>query len=120
MTMFNVEAIRADFPILNRQVNGKPLVYFAGYKNHIGLYPGSKAIEILADDLKGYRTSKGTIQFPIEKPLPMALIKSISKTSIASTSLNLIFSIKNHKFFHDILQTSFLIYLYHFFQFFFF
>ncbi|WP_343531876.1 DUF1801 domain-containing protein [Pedobacter sp.] len=57
-------------------LNGN-LVHFAGYKNHIGLYPGSKAIEVFADKLKGYHTSKGTVQFPIEQPLPMALIKEL-------------------------------------------
>lgn len=67
---------KISYAIPTFTLNGN-LIHFAGYKNHIGLYPGSKAIEILADDLKGYRTSKGTIQFPIEKPLPMALIKKI-------------------------------------------
>jgi uncharacterized protein YdhG (YjbR/CyaY superfamily) len=57
-------------------LNGN-LVHFAGYKNHIGLYPGSKAIEVFADQLKGYHTSKGTVQFPIDKPLPMDLIKKL-------------------------------------------
>ncbi len=57
-------------------LNGN-LIHFAGYKNHIGLYPGSKAIEIFAEDLKNYPTSTGTVQFPIDKPLPMVLIKKI-------------------------------------------
>jgi len=57
-------------------LNGN-LIHFAGYKNHIGLYPGSKAIEVFADQLKGYHTSKGTVQFPIDQPLPMTLIKEL-------------------------------------------
>ncbi|WP_113662815.1 iron chaperone [Pedobacter nanyangensis] len=57
-------------------LNGN-LIHFAGYKNHIGLYPGSKAIEVFADRLKDYHTSKGTIQFPIDQPLPMILIKEL-------------------------------------------
>lgn len=63
-------------------LNGN-LIHFAGYKNHIGLYPGSKAIEVFADDLKNYHTSKGTVQFPIDKPLPMDLIKKIVDFCVA-------------------------------------
>lgn len=67
---------KISYAIPTFTLNGN-LIHFAGYKNHIGLYPGSKAIEVFADDLKGYQTSKGTVQFPIEKPLPMDLIKKI-------------------------------------------
>lgn len=56
------------------------LVYFAGHKNHIGFYPGSGAITgIFKDSLTGYKTSKGTVQFPLDKPLPLGLIKEIVK-----------------------------------------
>lgn len=56
------------------------LVYFAGHKNHIGFYPGSGAITgIFKDKLTVYKTSKGTIQFPLDKPLPIRLIKDIVK-----------------------------------------
>ncbi len=48
-------------------LNGN-LIHFAGYQNHIGLYPGSKAIEEFKDELSGYKTSKGTVQFPLDKP----------------------------------------------------
>ena len=63
-------------------LNGN-LVHFAGYKNHIGLYPGSKAIEVFEDKLKGYHTSKGTVQFPIDQPLPMDLINKIVTFCVA-------------------------------------
>lgn len=53
------------------------LVYFAGYKKHIGFYPGAGAIEKFRDELKDYKTSKGTIQFPLDTPLPLDLIKRI-------------------------------------------
>ena len=53
------------------------LVYFAGYKKHIGFYPGAGAIEKFRDELKDYKTSKGTIQFPLDAPLPLDLIKRI-------------------------------------------
>ncbi len=53
------------------------LVYFAAYKNHIGFYPTSSGVRVFADYLKNYKTSKGAIQFPIDKPLPATLIKKI-------------------------------------------
>jgi uncharacterized protein YdhG (YjbR/CyaY superfamily) len=57
-------------------LNGN-LIHFAAYKNHIGLYPGSKAIAVFEKELSCYQTSKGTIQFPINEPLPMPLIDKI-------------------------------------------
>ncbi len=54
------------------------LVYFAAYKNHIGFYPGSSLInEVFKKDLVKYKTSKGTIQFPLNQQLPIKLIKKI-------------------------------------------
>ena len=54
------------------------LIQFAAFKKHVGLYPGSVAAEAFADQLKGYRTSKGTIQFLYDKPLPLELIAEIA------------------------------------------
>ena len=59
-------------------LNGN-LIHFAGYKNHIGLYPGSKPIEEFKDELTKYRLSKGTVQLPLDMPLPVGLIGRISK-----------------------------------------
>jgi uncharacterized protein YdhG (YjbR/CyaY superfamily) len=53
------------------------LVYFAAHKRHIGLYALPKAIEAFADRLASYTTSKGTIQFPIDRDLPLDLIRDI-------------------------------------------
>lgn len=58
------------------KLNGN-LVHFAGYKNHIGFYPGSAPLVAFKDDLKPYKTSKGSIQFPLDKPLPRQLIQRI-------------------------------------------
>ncbi len=52
-------------------------IYFAAFNNHIGLYPGPAAIVEFQDELAGYRTSKGAIQFPFDAPLPLPLIKKI-------------------------------------------
>lgn len=54
------------------------LIQFAAFKKHIGLYPGPEAVEAFADKLKGYKTSKGAIQFPYNKPLPIQLITEIA------------------------------------------
>lgn len=59
------------------------LMGFAAFKNHCSLFPGSKAIEIHKNELKAYETSKGTIRFPVDKPLPATLVKKLVKTCIA-------------------------------------
>lgn len=58
------------------------LVWFAAYKKHIGFYPSSSPIRVFKDELAGYKTSKGAIQFPIEKGIPAALVKKIVKFRI--------------------------------------
>ena len=58
------------------------LVYFAGYKNHIGFYPTSSPMKVFKKELAGYKTSKGAIQFPIEKAIPSTLVKNIVKFRI--------------------------------------
>lgn len=55
------------------------LIYFAAFKNHIGFYPMKDVIQKFEKELSGYHTSKGTIQFPHNKPLPLTLIKKIIK-----------------------------------------
>ena len=53
------------------------LVHFAAYKNHIGFYPTPSAIEAFKEDLSPYKSSKGAVQFPIDKPIPFELVKKI-------------------------------------------
>jgi uncharacterized protein YdhG (YjbR/CyaY superfamily) len=53
------------------------LVYYAGYKAHIGFYPVSSAITAFKKELSGYEQSKGTIRFPLDEPLPLSLISKI-------------------------------------------
>ena len=55
------------------------LVHFAVHRNHIGLYPSPSGIEAFKQELSGYKTSKGAIQFPNENPLPYDLISKIVK-----------------------------------------
>jgi uncharacterized protein YdhG (YjbR/CyaY superfamily) len=51
------------------------LVYFAGYKHHIGFYPTPNAIKAFKNELADYKWSKGAVQFPLSKPLPVELIE---------------------------------------------
>jgi uncharacterized protein YdhG (YjbR/CyaY superfamily) len=60
------------------KLNGM-LVYFAGYKNHIGFYPGAAGIEAFKKELSAYKGAKGSVQFPHELPLPLSLISKIVK-----------------------------------------
>jgi uncharacterized protein YdhG (YjbR/CyaY superfamily) len=55
------------------------LVYFAGYKNHIGFYPTASGIEVFKKELSVYKGAKGSVQFPLDKPLPVSLITKIVK-----------------------------------------
>lgn len=75
------EVISYGIPML--KFNGM-LVGYAAFKNHCSLFPtGSGVIEKFAKELKGYSTSRGTIQFPPDKPLPDALVKKIVKARVA-------------------------------------
>jgi uncharacterized protein YdhG (YjbR/CyaY superfamily) len=53
------------------------LVYFAAWKNHIGFYPSTSGIEAFKKELSVYNISKGTVQFPLDKPLPLDLFAKI-------------------------------------------
>lgn len=67
---------------------GSVLVYFAAMKEHYGFYPTSTPIEIFKDKLRSYKTSKGAIQFPVDKPLPQKLITEIVKYRLKEVAEN--------------------------------
>ncbi|HET9180229.1 MAG TPA: DUF1801 domain-containing protein [Terriglobia bacterium] len=58
------------------------LVWFAAFSNHCSLFPTSSVIEALKDELRGLHISKGTVQFPTDKPLPAALVKKMVKLRV--------------------------------------
>jgi uncharacterized protein YdhG (YjbR/CyaY superfamily) len=59
------------------------LVAFAAFKNHIGLYPTPSAVRAFRKELAGYKTAKGSIQFPLAQPLPKSLIRKITAFRVA-------------------------------------
>lgn len=59
------------------KLNGKPLVYFAGYTKHIGFYATPNGHEAFAEQLSGFKKGRGSVQFPIDKLLPLDLIAQI-------------------------------------------
>ncbi len=65
-----------SYAIPSYKLNGL-LVHFAAFLKHIGFYPGAGAIAVFAEELTGYKTSKGTVQFPFDDPLPLDLVTSI-------------------------------------------
>ncbi len=71
-----IEKISYGIPTF--ELNGKNLVHFAGYDNFVSFYPGAEPIHVFADQLKPYKTSKGTIQFPLGKAIPYDLLKEIT------------------------------------------
>ena len=62
---------------------GRVLVWFAAFSNHCSLFPTASVIEAFKNELKGFSTSKGTIHFPTDKPLPTALVKKLVKARVA-------------------------------------
>ena len=64
------------------------LVHFAAFKNHIGFYPTPSGIQEFKDELSIYEGAKGSVQFPIDKPLPLKLIAKIVKFRVAENIKN--------------------------------
>ena len=64
------------------KLNGM-LVFYAGYEKHIGFYPTPSGIEAFKKELSVYKNAKGSVQFPLDKPLPMTLINNMVKFRIA-------------------------------------
>lgn len=66
-----------SYAIPTFDLNGKHLVHFAGYANHVGFYPTPNGMEAFADDLAPYKAGKGSVRFPLDKPLPEDLVRRV-------------------------------------------
>jgi uncharacterized protein YdhG (YjbR/CyaY superfamily) len=75
-----VERISYQMPAFDQ--NGV-LVWFAAHKHHIGFYPTGSGIEAFKEELSGYKSSKGAVQFPLDKPIPYELISKIVEFRLA-------------------------------------
>lgn len=64
------------------KLNGKPIIYFAGFKNHVSVYPASDEMVKFVKGLGKFRVSKGTLLFLHTKPLPLGLIKKAAKFNL--------------------------------------
>lgn len=74
------ETISYNMPCFRLHNN---LVYYAANKSHIGFYPSGSPISVFKEELNNFKTSKGAIQFPLDKPMPTSLIKKIVKFRVA-------------------------------------
>ena len=76
INLLAIEVISYATPAV--KLNGM-LVWFAAHTNHIGFYPKASGIDAFKKELSGYKGAKGSVQFPLDKPLPLGLIKKIVK-----------------------------------------
>jgi uncharacterized protein YdhG (YjbR/CyaY superfamily) len=70
---YGIVALRTD----------RVLVWYAAFAQHCSLFPTASVLGQFRDELKGYKVSKGTVQFPLEKPLPVALVKKLVRARVA-------------------------------------
>lgn len=75
-----VEAIKYVMPTF--MLNGKNLVHFAAFKNHIGLYPAPAGMKKFEKELSVYKSGRGSVQFPLDKPMPLDLIIKIVQYNV--------------------------------------
>ena len=89
------EVIKAAAPDATEKISwqmptfwqGGNLIHFAAFKKHISIFPGSEVCSAFADRLTGYKTAKGTIQLPLDKPVPYDLIADITRWRVAATGV---------------------------------
>ncbi|HMQ07035.1 MAG TPA: DUF1801 domain-containing protein [Saprospiraceae bacterium] len=81
-----VESMAYSMPAY--KTNNRPLVYFAAYRNHIGLYALPSGHKEFEANLKGYRKGKGSVQFPLDSPIPFDLIRRIVQFRISENQKN--------------------------------
>jgi uncharacterized protein YdhG (YjbR/CyaY superfamily) len=80
-----VESISYGMPAY--KLNGKPLVYFAGYEKHIGFYATPTGHSAFSEELSKFKQGKGSVQFPLDEPMPLELIARITKFRVEENLL---------------------------------
>jgi uncharacterized protein YdhG (YjbR/CyaY superfamily) len=70
-----VESI--SYGLVGYKLDGKPLVYFGGYEHHVGFYATPNGHQAFAEEFSKYKQGKGSVQFPLDQPLPVELIKRV-------------------------------------------
>lgn len=86
------EVISYNIPAFRHE---KVLVWYAAFADHCSLFPTAAVIEQFQDDLKAYKTAKGTVQFPLDKPLPLELIRKITRARVELCKKNPTFTTDN-------------------------
>jgi uncharacterized protein YdhG (YjbR/CyaY superfamily) len=76
---------KISYQIPTFYLNGN-LVHFAAFENHIGFYPTSSGVAAFQEELSGYKYAKGSIQFPVDKPMPLVLIRKIVKFRVGQNA----------------------------------
>lgn len=74
-----------NYQIPTFKLNGN-LVHFAAFKNHIGFYPAQSGLKAFRKEISKYKSSKGSVQFPIDEPMPLSLISKIVKYRVKENS----------------------------------
>lgn len=69
------------------KLNGKPLVYFAGYESHVGFYATPSGHAAFKKDLAGYKTGKGSVQFPLGEAMPLQLVEKIVRFRVSENEV---------------------------------
>jgi uncharacterized protein YdhG (YjbR/CyaY superfamily) len=79
---------KISYQIACVELNGKNLVHFAGWKNHVSMYPIPSGPKGFTKEISKYADGKGTIKFPLDKPLPLKLIRQVVKYRLADNLQN--------------------------------
>ena len=91
--IINISAPEAEetinYQIPTFKLNGN-LVHFAAFKSHIGFYPAPSGLKAFKKEISSYKSSKGSVQFPLDKPIPLSLIKKIVKYRVKENSIKTI------------------------------
>lgn len=74
-----------SYGIATFKMNGKPVIYFAGYQDHVSVYPVPKGSAAFQKQVERYQTGKGTLRFAVDKPLPLAFIRKAAQYRLKAT-----------------------------------